>query len=132
MPLALFGETLPQGLEQLIEATQGLQPLAILLRQPPLQLQPQPIRGKRLRIRRTLRPGQLAGIDLVETVEEALVLDQHGARQQIKGLGIGHRQAGIQGSVQIQQFAQGHRDARGPESSEEIEEHAALSSAAGA
>lgn len=94
MPAFLFVEALAQRFHQFLEAAERLDQLLFFFRQMFLSEFAQPFLGNGGRLDRLraaanrLDAAEVIGKDLIETVDEALVLDQRRAGQIVEGLDV--------------------------------------------
>ncbi len=90
MPPLLLHQALAQGLHQLLEPTQPLDRRAFLFREEPLSQLLQPFLRNigEDRAMHRLQPAEIEREHPVEAIDQALVLDQAGARQEIEVLDV--------------------------------------------
>ena len=127
VPLVLLLQALLERLHETLPAAQGLDFGLFGLRQVADADFLQPA-GRQLaleELEQALRPLEVGGEGLVESVVEALVLDQAGARQMVEALGAAVAQLGLERLEQRQQFRDGHGNARASQQQKESNEHSA-------
>ena len=126
MAFLLLIEALLERLDELVEATEGLDLCTLFVAQRALELLAQPLFGDQgfqvlVEVLQTLEVG---GKGTVELVEMALILDQNGARQEVKLVHVGEHDVVLERIDQVEQFAQGNRHLGGAHLGEQVQQHA--------
>ncbi len=125
MAFFLFFQALFEFLDQLVEATKGLDLRAFFIAQRTLEFLAQPVFGDQ-RLQMVVELFQAVEIGTkraVELVEMPLVLDQDRPGQVVELVHVGEGHALLERVDQVEQLAHGHRHLGGAHLVEQVEQH---------